>query len=349
MSTQETGLEMPTKVSDLGRAVAVIERGGHSLAIPENLNQQIEFAKVMSQGGAMIGKPFRNNPGACLGICNQAWQWGMNPFSVSQKSYLVNEIIAFEAQLVHAVVLKLAPLAKRPRFTYEGENDQRRCTVTFWVKGEDEPLTYTSPPFGKITPKNSPLWKTDPDQQQSYYTIRAGARRYFPEVLMGVLDYEEAVEITRIEGEKTKVITLSGTDNIPEAEFSDGTIVLEKNAKAAAKKKPKEPAKEKGASPVTASQENEISTGETETEGGSSSVTPTNTAPAEAANEPEPEGETDEEIVARVAAEVRAAPANGRSQPIRDAKGALTRIAQTSEDKKLAAKAQQMLNLYDLD
>lgn len=338
MSTQETGLEMPTKVSDLGRAVAVIERGGHSLAIPENLNQQIEFAKVMSQGGAMIGKPFRNNPGACLGICNQAWQWGMNPFSVSQKAYLVNEIIAFEAQLVHAVVLKLAPLSKRPRFTYEGENDQRRCTVTFWVKGEDEPLTYTSPPFGKITPKNSPLWKTDPDQQQSYYTIRAGARRYFPEVLMGVLDYEEAVEITRIEGEKTKVITLSGTDNIPDAEFSDGTIVLEKNARK------KKPAKEKGAPPVAAE-----ATGDSETEGGSSSDAPTNNTPAAEPNEPEPEGETDEQIVLRVAAEVRAAPANGRSQPIRDAKGALTRIAQTSEDKKLAAKAEQMLNLYDLD
>lgn len=347
MSAQETGLEMPTKVSDLGRAVAVIERGGHSLAIPENLNQQIEFAKVMSQGGAMIGKPFRNNPGACLGICNQAWQWGMNPFSVSQKAYLVNEIIAFEAQLVHAVVLKLAPLSKRPRFTYEGEGDQRRCTVTFWIKGEDEPLTYTSPPFGKITPKNSPLWKTDPDQQHSYYTIRAGARRYFPEVLMGVLDYEEAVEITRIEGEKTKVITLSGsTDNIPEAEFSDGTIVLEKNAKAK-----KKPAKEKGSAPATAAQEDGTSAGATETEGGSSSVTPTNTAPPETANEPENEEqvETDAEIIARVSAEIRAAPPTGKSQPIRAARGALNRIAETSEDKKLALKAEQILGLYDLD
>jgi hypothetical protein len=343
MSTNETGLEMPTKVSDLGKAVAVIERGGgSSMVVPDNMHQQIEFAKVMSTGGAMIGKPFRNNPGACLGICNQAWQWGMNPFSVSQKAYLVNEIIAFEAQLVHAVVLKLAPLSKRPRFTYDGENDQRRCTVTFWVKGEDEPLTYTSPPFGKITPKNSPLWKTDPDQQQSYYTIRAGARRYFPEVLMGVLDYEEAVEITRIEGEKTKVITLSGsTDNIPEAEFSDGTIVLEKNAKAK-----KKPVKEKGAPPVSA-----VETGGTETEGGSSSVEPNNTAPAEAANEPvnEEQAETDFDIVARVSAEIRAAPAGSKSQPIREARGALTRIAQTSEDKKLAAKAEQILNLYDLD
>lgn len=341
MTTQDTTMDMPAKVSDLGKAVAVIERSGHSLAIPENLNQQIEFAKVMSMGGAMIGKPFRNNPGACLGICNQAWQWGMNPFSVSQKAYLVNEIIAFEAQLVHAVVLKLAPLSKRPRFTYDGAGDQRTCTVTFWVKGEDEPLVYTSPPFGKITPKNSPLWKTDPDQQQAYYTIRAGSRRYFPEVLMGVLDYEEAVEITRIEGEKTKVITLSGdTSNIPEADFSDGTAVLEKNAKAAKKRK--------GAVPKDDPKAEDVE--DLSSEGGSNDIA-TQDASAEKPNEPEAETpeETDEQIVARVAAEVRAAANGAKSQPIRDARGALERIREMSADKKLAAKAEQILNLYDLD
>ena len=176
MTAEPTTIDAPAagKASELGRAVAVIERAGHMMAVPESLNQQIEFAKLMSTSGPMIGKPFRNHPGACLGICNQAWHWGMNPFSVSQKAYLVNDVIAFEAQLVHAVILKLAPLDKRPRFSFEGDGDQRRCTVTFFVRGESEPIAYTSPEFAKIQPKNSPLWKTDPDQQQSYYTIRAG-------------------------------------------------------------------------------------------------------------------------------------------------------------------------------
>lgn len=339
MTTQDNTIDTPTRVSDLGKAVAVIERGGHSLAIPENLNQQIEFAKVMSMGGAMIGKPFRNNPGACLGICNQAWQWGMNPFSVSQKAYLVNEIIAFEAQLVHAVVLKLAPLAKRPRFTYEGEGDARRCTVTFWVKGEDEPLTYTSPPFGKITPKNSPLWKTDPDQQQAYYTIRAGARRYFPEVLMGVLDHEEAVEIMRVEGEKTKPITLGGdTDNVVEAEFSDGTAVLTKNAE---KKKDKAAkADRKKAAP----------------EGGlevSDGVAPQDAAAtdkpaAPPANEPKPEAASDLGFCQDIATQLKGMK-TGKADLIREHRKRLETIRAESDDEAAQGEAHRLLNLYELD
>src|SRR5690606_11704129 len=40
-------------------------------------------------------------------------------------------------------------------------------------------------------PKNSPLWKNDPDQQHSYYSLRAGARRHCPEVILGMFDVDE--------------------------------------------------------------------------------------------------------------------------------------------------------------
>lgn len=48
-----------------------------------------------------------------------------------------------------------------------------------------------SPPLGQITVKNSPLWKTDPDQQLAYYTGRSWARRYAPEMLLGIYDVDE--------------------------------------------------------------------------------------------------------------------------------------------------------------
>lgn len=340
MSTQDATMDAPTKVSDLGKAVAVIDRGGHALAIPENLNQQIEFAKVMSLAGAMIGKPFRGNPGACLGICNQAWQWGMNPFSVSQKAYLVNDIIAFEAQLVHAVVLKLAPLSKRPRFTYDGEGDARRCTVTFWVKGEDEPLTYTSPAFGKITPKNSPLWKTDPDQQLSYFTIRAGARRHFPEVIMGVLDHEEAIEITRIEGDKTRVITLSGTDtdNIPEAEFSDGTAVLAKNAK-------KKRATPKGSPEGDGS---ETSRAESPSPAAEEDASKGDKPAADAKpNEPEADGLADDAaLLQQILAAISPDTPMANRKLVKSNLGFLRRLAETSEDEGQADSAQKLLEAW---
>jgi len=39
--------------------------------------------------------------------------------------------------------------------------------------------------------KNSPLWKSDPDQQLGYYSARSWARRHFPELLLGVYTQEE--------------------------------------------------------------------------------------------------------------------------------------------------------------
>jgi len=66
--------------------------------------------------------------------------------------------------------------------------------VTAKFRGESEDRAVSSPPFNAITIKNSPLWKTDPDQQLYYYTIRVWARRYVPEILMGVYAVDEFEE-----------------------------------------------------------------------------------------------------------------------------------------------------------
>jgi len=81
------------------------EVGGVAL---ENMGQVMEFAKLMAVSGAAVPKYLRGNPGACLAICSRALRWQMDPFAVAEKSYMVTnkgeERIAFEAQLVHAVI-----------------------------------------------------------------------------------------------------------------------------------------------------------------------------------------------------------------------------------------------------
>ena len=42
-----------------------------------------------------------------------------------------------------------------------------------------------------IKTRNSPLWTQDPEQQLAYYTKRAWARLYCPEVLLGVYAEDE--------------------------------------------------------------------------------------------------------------------------------------------------------------
>lgn len=171
-----------------------LEAGGS--LVPTDMKQAMEFAKMMSVAGPMVGAAFRQNPGACLGIAMQAWRWEMDPFPVSQKAYVTVsrggvEAIGYEAQLIAAVINTRAPLKEPLEYTYAGDGPKRRCTVSGKLRGSDKVLTVESPPMGEIGVKNSPLWKSDPDQQLGYYTVRNWGRRHCPEVLLGVYDVDE--------------------------------------------------------------------------------------------------------------------------------------------------------------
>lgn len=156
-----------------------------------NLSEMLEFGKMMATTSIGVPRHLRGEVGGCVRIVMQALEWRMSPFAVADKSYVVNDKIAYEAQLLHAVVESRAPLQKRLRFDFEGDGENRVCVVTGLLKGELDPLVYRSPAFGKITPKNSPLWKSDADQQQAYFSVRAWARRYVPDVLLGIYSRDE--------------------------------------------------------------------------------------------------------------------------------------------------------------
>src|SRR4051794_3603960 len=135
-----------------------------------SMAQVMEFAKMMSVGGIAIPKHLRGNPGSCMAVTLQAVEWRMSPYAVANKSYSVNDRLAYESQLVQAVILQRAPIKGRFKVEYTGQAEKRVCKVSATLDdGSSGTVEYTSPEFGKIQPKNSPLWKTDPDQQQSYY------------------------------------------------------------------------------------------------------------------------------------------------------------------------------------
>ncbi|ANL84623.1 recombinase RecT [Rhizobium phaseoli] len=157
---------------------------------PQNLAEVVKFAEVMCRADIALPKHLRGNAGACMAVALQALDWQMNPFAVASKSYQVNGTIAYEAQLIAAVVNTRSGIKGRLRYRYDGTGNDMTCTVSGILDGEE--FSYTSPPVGLITPKNSPLWKTDQQQQLGYYSARSWARRYTPEVILGVYDREEA-------------------------------------------------------------------------------------------------------------------------------------------------------------
>lgn len=175
-------------------SVGISATGAGAKIAPQNLGEVVKFAEVMCRADIALPKHLRGNAGACMAVSLQALDWQMNPFAVASKSYSVNGTIAYEAQLIVAVVNTRSGIEGRITYEFEGEGADRVCIASGKLDGEV--LSVRSPKFKDITPKNSPLWKSDPDQQQCYYTGRSWARRYTPEVILGVYDRDEAESFT---------------------------------------------------------------------------------------------------------------------------------------------------------
>lgn len=189
---------------DVTNALAVSDSaGGVAFA---NAGQAMEFAKLMSISSVAVPKHLRGNPGACLAVVIQAVEWRLSPYAVANKSYAVNDRLAYESQLIQAVVLQRAPIKGRFQVHYSGEKEERTCHVSAELE-DGTMVDFTSPPIGAIPVKNSPLWKADPDQQLYYYSARALCRRHFPDVLLGVYARDEIENEPAIGPDRARDVT----------------------------------------------------------------------------------------------------------------------------------------------
>lgn len=170
--------------------VSITSESGAASLTPANLRDAMDFAAMMAASTFGVRADFRDQKGACLAVALQAWRWGMDPFAVASKAYKVNDQIAYEAQLVVALVNTRAPIRGRLVPSYQGEGGGRTCIVSAVDAESGEVLEYQTPPLSKIKAR-SPLWDKDPDQQLFYYAGRAFVRRYYPEVLLGVYTIDE--------------------------------------------------------------------------------------------------------------------------------------------------------------
>ena len=225
----------------LGSDVALMANArGSVLPAPQTAGEMLEYCQLMAKAGPMVGKAFRDNPGACLGIYAQASRWNMDPFAVSQQAYVVpgkdgGETIAYMSQLVNAVINSSQLIVGRLRPRFEGEGLQRKVFVSGYIAGDPEPFVYESPVLSSCKRDNgSPVWKTDPDRQLFYYASRAWARLYVPELLMGVYTTDEMQPAPRNvtpPATEAKRATLADLDreNVIDEPYEDGLPVTDVN------------------------------------------------------------------------------------------------------------------------
>ncbi|HGS4438118.1 TPA: RecT family recombinase [Vibrio cholerae] len=176
-----------------------------SIFNPDVMKQLVTFSEMMASSSITVPDHLRGKPSDCMAIAMQAAQWGMNPYAVAQKTHLVNGKLGYEAQLVSAVIG--SSKAIKGRFKYEFVGDWSkfdpknpssedglgvRCGAI--IAGESE-ITWGHVIWLKhITTRNSPLWKTNPQQQIQYLATKYWSRVYTPDVILGVYDKDDLEE-----------------------------------------------------------------------------------------------------------------------------------------------------------
>lgn len=184
-----------------------------------SMDKMLRVADLMASSKVTIPSHFRNSPGDCLAVVMQAMQWGMNPFSIAQKTHLSQGgALGYEAQLINAVIVGCGALKGQPEFEFIGDwkkilgkveekksekggkyyvptytkNDEDGlgviCRAT--LRGEDKPREITVM-LSQCYPRFSTQWATDPQQQITYVSVRKFGRRYAPGAILGVYTKEE--------------------------------------------------------------------------------------------------------------------------------------------------------------
>ncbi|HGV9257939.1 TPA: RecT family recombinase [Klebsiella oxytoca] len=189
----------------------------------ELFNRLRTLSEVMANSGNFVPEHYRGKPDACMAVVMQAARWGMDPFAVAQKTFIVGNsgVLGYEAQLVNAVINTMAPTKDRIHFEWFGawENivgrfvektssqnkkyiapgwnlkDEAGVGVRAWatLKGESEPRELVLM-LSQAQVRNSTLWASDPRQQLAYLAVKRWARLYCPDVILGVYTADEIDE-----------------------------------------------------------------------------------------------------------------------------------------------------------
>jgi hypothetical protein len=176
-----------------------VRRQTPDVIFDDNTFARIErIASVMAAGVSTIPKHLQGNKADCFAVAMQASKWNMDPFIVAQKTHLVSSTLGYESQLINAVIIGSKLTVGRPEFTIGGDWKAAKSSasadawveVSATIKGEANPRILRLN-WSDVQTKNSPLWKSKPEQQACYLALKYWSRLHTPDVIMGVYSPDE--------------------------------------------------------------------------------------------------------------------------------------------------------------
>lgn len=191
--------------------VALMERPGEVIAItPDAAFLPVAWERIEQVANMLCGAPGLVSEFKDMAVCRfvayQASRAHADPVAFATEVYFVPRkggglVVGYGAKLIHALINQNAPITQPLQFRYGYSNPNqptvmnRFCEVVGMLRGASEPSRLVTPTVGQVKTKNSPTWFSDPDQQLSYMGVRNWARRFCPEVILGMYSREEIQEI----------------------------------------------------------------------------------------------------------------------------------------------------------
>lgn len=161
-----------------------------------------ELAQRMASALAkstLIPQNFQNNLPNCLIALEMANRMGASPMMVMQNLYIVHGKPAWSSQFVIAAINstgRFSPL----RFDVSGDGDKKQCIAWAVELGTKERLE--GPPVSIAMAKaegwhgkNGSKWQTMPELMLRYRAATFFGRLYAPEVLMGMREESEVIDV----------------------------------------------------------------------------------------------------------------------------------------------------------
>lgn len=165
----------------------------------------------------------RRTEANCFLVVNQAFRWGFDPFAVAPETYVVGGKLGFQGKLIAAVVNARAGLKRRLDYTFAGSGDERCVTVSGEFEGEDQPRTITLRVRDAKTPNK--MWTVDPDQKLVYSGSIKWARRYCPEIVLGVLTDDDLDRIESVAPTPAKPTGRKSLDDVAAELMNRGSTI----------------------------------------------------------------------------------------------------------------------------
>lgn len=130
----------------------------------------------------------------CFRVVNQAVRWGFDPYAIVDETYVVAGKLGYQGKLIAAVVNSRAGLIGRLNYTHSGTGDAMTVTVSGRFKDSPDQVCEITLSVKDAKTENE-MWKKDPEQKLCYSGAIKWARRYCPEVVLGVLTDDDVDKI----------------------------------------------------------------------------------------------------------------------------------------------------------